>query len=322
LKDELGILRKMKKLVGLALISLCLVSTLFVFFPKAQGQSESRLLNLRVSNYTWYIGSFSGYFIVVGEVQNNMSEIISNAIPTGTAYSVDGAVLATPDYGVIYATQLLPNETAGFYLAFPATQSASGDLSWSNNVSRVDFSFYGTIKNTDDSIGLTVSDSASVDSSGNYIVSGLVLNNGNTYPQNVMVVGTFYDINGEVVGIGYTSTYIAQYLQPYASATFQYTVFDPATGVMSNIASHKTRALFFGSASTTPPSSSPSESISPSASPSSSASPSQEPTSSEDNKSNVPSMTSIYVIVAAVVIAAVIIALALVLRRGKKAKAN
>jgi hypothetical protein len=306
----------MEKLVALALVLMCLTLSLFVFVPKAQAQQT--LLNLKVPSYTWYVGEYSGYFVVIGEVENNMTEIISDPLPTATVYTEDGQPVASPDLGFVYAKQLLPNETAPFYMIFSGSQSPTGDLSWVNNVSRVDIRFSGTVKNTDDSVGLMVGAATSyLNASGYYTVAGAILNNGNTYPENVMVVGTFYDANGTVVGVGFTSSYIAQFLAPGTTASFQFSVNDPAPNVASKIASFKTYVLYFGSALTIPPSPTPSASSSPSESPSSSIS--SKPTSSQSTGANMLSNIVIYVLIGVIVILVILVVLAVFLRRGTKA---
>jgi hypothetical protein len=307
----------MKKVVALALVLMCLTVSLFVFVPKAQAQ-QTQILNLKVPSYTWYVGADSGYFVVIGEVQNNMTEIIGDPVPAATVYTEDGQPVASPDLGFVYARQLLPNETAPFYMIFSGSQSPTGDLSWVYNVSRVDIRFSGTVKNTDDSVGLMVGAATSyLNASGYYTVAGAILNNGNTYPENVMVVGTFYDANGTVVGVGFTTSYIAHFLAPGTTASFQFSVNDPAPNVGSKIASFKTYVLYFGSALTIPPSPTLSDTSSPSVSPSSSLS--SEPTSSESTGVNTPSNIVIYVLIGVIIILVILIVLVIFLRRGTKA---
>jgi hypothetical protein len=306
----------MKKLVALSLVLMCLTVSLFVFVPKVQAQ-QTQILNLKVPSYSWYVGEDSGYFVVIGEVQNNMTEIIGDPLPAATVYTEDGQPLASPDLGFVYAPQLLPNETAPFYMMFSGSQSPTGDLSWVYNVSRVDIKFSGTVKDTDDSVGLVVGAATSyLNASGSYTVAGAILNNGNTYPENVMVVGTFYDANGTVVGVGLTSSYIAHFLAPGTTAPFQFSVYDPAPNVISKIALFKTYVLYFGSALTIPPSPTPSVSSSPSESPSSSIS--SEPTSSESTGANTLSNIVIYVLIGVIVILVILVILAIFLRRGTK----
>ena len=57
-----------------------------------------------------------------------------------------------------------------------------------------------------------------VDSSGNFSVTGVLLNRGNGYPENVWAVASFYNASGTVVAVGYSNFVTPHYLPPNQTA--------------------------------------------------------------------------------------------------------
>jgi hypothetical protein len=317
-------LNKVKKRVAFILVFLCTASLFFAFPPSAFSQT----ISLNVLSCSWYTSSFSGNFIVVGELQNGGSDTLDSAIITGIVYTKDGQAQAAPEFTLVYASRLLPNQTAPFYMEFSAATSTMGNLSWvSLGVDHVDFNLHGSATNTGPYSGLQlVANTSYVDSSGNFSVTGVLLNRGNGYPENVWAVASFYNASGTVVAVGYSNYVTPHYLPPNQTAAFTLIPSDPTPQMAIEITGYNLQILSSGSTTPPPPlpSSSPSASPSPSASssssPSATASPSPGTSSSPEPGVYIP-MSYVYAIVAAVIVAVAIIALALILRKSTKAKA-
>jgi hypothetical protein len=315
----------MKKIVTMALVFLSVLSLFVVFVPQVESQSSSQLTQIEVLSYSTYTSQGTGDFILVGEVRNNGSSIIGVARPIVYALNSSGQAIGEPIGSQIFASQLLPNQTAPFYCDFSPYSSSTGDLSWVQNVTEFYFRFIGSTKETDDSIGLRIMMHTEYLVGSNYTISGVAWNSGDKFAENAYIAATYYDTSGKVIGVG-LSNYLANSFAPNATANFQFTVFDPAPQVSAKIASYTLAAVWEGASSTGPtptptstPTSSPSSTASSSSSPSATAS--AQPTSSGNGDTITLSMTLIYEIIAVVVIVIAVVALALVLRRGKKAKA-
>jgi hypothetical protein len=321
-RHKLG-LNKVKKRVAFILVFLCTTSLFFAFPPKAFSQTTS----LNVLSYSWYTSPYSGNFIVVGELQNLGSETLGSAIITGTVYTKDGQAQTTDTYySQIYAEMLLPNQTAPFYMEFSASTSNYGNLSWvSLGVDHVNFNLHGSAAGSEPYSGLyLVANTSYVDSSGNFSITGVLLNRGNGYPEKVWAVASFYDASGTVVAVGYSNFVTPPYLPPNQTAAFTLIPSDPTPQMATEITGYNLQILSKGS--TTPPT--PSPSSSPSASPAASSSSSPSATGSPSpGTSSTPEpgvyipMSYVYAIVAAVIVAVAIIALAFILRKNTKAKA-
>ncbi len=311
----------MRKSITLALIVIVVASLLLVIPTRVNGQVEQ--LSMKVLSYSTYTSTFTGDFIVVGEVQNTGSRTINQSYPQATAYTKDGQAAATPMWGGFYGyttgNVLAPGQTAPLYFEFSAESSVSGNLSWVQNFDRVEFSFVG--KTTDNVVDPGVQIMAHVVSSvsPNYTVTGVVFNRGNFYPRQTWVTGVFYDAAGKVVAVG-ASNNVASYLAPNASAQFTLTPYDPPTNVASQIASYNL-TLLTSDLLTSAPTPTPTQSSTPTSQPSGSANPtySQPPTSNPSNTLTI-SMDTVYIIIAIVVVVIVVLVLAVVLRRGKKSK--
>jgi hypothetical protein len=301
----------MKKTITLFLVFICATSLMFAFTPTAHSQSN----NLQVKSYSWYTSPSAGYFVVVGEVQNIGADTVRSAVITGFAYDAAGEVQSQTENSIIYASQILPNDTAPFYMYFTENSSTNGTLSWVPTVDHIAFNFYVQTNSTQVNNDLYVAGhSGAVDSTGNYSVSGIVLNRGTGYPQNIWVVGTFYDSVGKVVAVGY-SNYLTHYLPPNNYTQFSFTPTDPTPQMANTIQTYTLQVLSDGTTTepTPAPSTTASTSASPIATPSQSASASTSPAGSDSSTSS----TLLYVIVAAIAVALVILVLVLVLKRRK-----
>jgi hypothetical protein len=314
-----------KKRVALILVFLCTASLFLAFPPRAFSQT----VNLNVLSYSWYTSPYSGDFIVVGELRNVGSDTLSSARINGVIYTKDGQAQAEPAYTLIYASGLMPNQTAPFYMEFNAENSNYGNLSWvSLGVDHVDFRFYGSAADTEPYSGLQlVANTSYVDSTGNFSVTGVILNRGDGYPEKVWAVASFHNASGTVVAVGFSKYVTPDYLPPNQTAAFTLIPTDPTPQMATEITGYNLQVLSSGS--TTAPTPSPSSSPSPSASPtpstssspppSATASPSPGTSSTPESGVYIP-MSYVYAIVAAVIVTLAIIALAFILRKKTKAK--
>jgi hypothetical protein len=319
----------MKRSVAVLLVLTFAASMFSVFSPLALG--EIRALDMRVSNYSWYTSSLTFNFIVVGEVQNFETATVDSAIPRGVVYTKDGQAQATTEYAIIYTNRLLPDQKAPFYMEFTAASSVNGNLSWITlGIDRVDFSFFGTTTTDEpqDSGVQILAHTSSVDSSNNYNVTGILLNKGSSYPENVWVVAAFYNASGTVIAAGVSKYVTPHFLPPNQTAMFSLIPTDPTLQMATQITTYELQAYSSGSTTSPPPSTSasPSPSSSPTSagqSPSPSVSPSQEITPSPEPEPSVTiPLSYIYATIAAIAIAVTIITLALVLRKRKKQNAH
>jgi hypothetical protein len=310
-----------KKIVTLILVTVC-VASLFLTIPSKVYSQTGTAEGMKVVSYSWYISAFSGYFVVVGEVQNVGSGIFSSSVLTGSVVTSDQQAQAFSDYTIIYSAGLLPGETAPFYMMFTPESSTWGNLTWvSLGIDRVDFNFYNTPTQTAPYSGLFIGANTSyIDMSGNYTVEGVVINRGNLYPQNVWVVASFYDASGKVVAVGYSNYLSPHYLPPTNSTLFRLTPTDPTAQMASEIVNYKLTVLSENEVATPPASSAPTSVPVETSSPSSenpTATPIGSVTAQPDNGVSI-SMTTVYVIVAAVAVVVAILALMLMLRKKSK----
>jgi len=295
----------MKKAITFILLFLCIASLTFVFSPKVFSQTNV----LQIISYSQYTHSSTGYYIVVGEVQNVGPDIITSATIYGTMQSTSNATNSASNYlSKIYADHILPNSTAPFFMMFTPDSSSTEDLSWVSSGIDLTFNTYVSSKNNtlEDNYIRVAGDTSSV-SSDKYIVTGYVLNQGFLYPQYIEVAATFYDSAGKVIGVGISDLAI-QYLAPHNVSEFSVSPIYPKPELTSDIARYTLNVVMKGT--TTQPTASPSVSpASPSAStgvsPNTSATPSQSSPSGNDSQLPLSTIIEIAVAIAAVVVMAI-----------------
>jgi hypothetical protein len=219
----------MKKQFLTLITILLLCSIIFMAVPVTRSQVQ----NVKVLNYTYYIDSI-GYLVVVGEVQNQGPNTISAVSLTGTVTSSDGTQV---DSGVhVWGRNLRPQQKAPFYMEFISQGSSGG--AWNNDVSDVAINVYQAeatsnyqypnleVTNQQSYIGTNkVGDLADY---GVYWVTGSIKNTGDQTAQEVTVIGTFYNSQGQVVGVGYSDeTTMKPYsIEAQQSGTFKLGAFD------------------------------------------------------------------------------------------------
>jgi len=245
-------------LVAASTMALCLA-----LIPNVLGQPE----NVKVLSYSWHINPYSGDIVVVGEVQNTGPNVIDYIIVTGTFYTPDDTAQMSY-YTRALGDQILPQQKAPFYIDFPPQTSITGDYSWaSQGIKNV--TLVVNIANPTDSRqyqDLVVSShTSSVDSTGLYVVTGVVQNTGTQATNRTWVVATFYNSTGTAVAVGYSNYLTPSSIAPGGTASFTVYSLDPNAG-SADITSY---ALLIQTSITAP-----------SATPTPSPSPSQPPTSS------------------------------------------
>lgn len=138
----------------------------------------------------------SGYFNVVGEVQNTLGTNVKYVKIVATFYDSSGAVIVA-DYTNTEIDILKPNQKSPFKLTSYLGNSVAG---YSLDVQ------YNTTQDQPFE-GLTiVNPTASIDPQGLHNVVGEVKNNGASEATYVEVVGTYYNSAGKVIGISFTYT--------------------------------------------------------------------------------------------------------------------
>ncbi len=219
----------MKKTILVIITILALCSLILTDAPAAKSQTQS----VKVLNYTYYIDSI-GYLVIVGEVQNQGPNTIFAVTLTGSVTSSDGS--QADSYAQVWGQNLRPQQKAPFYMEFTSQSSSGG--TWNNDISDVTINVYRAdatsdyqypnleVTNQQSYIGTNkVGDLADY---GVYWVTGSIQNTGSQTAQNVTVIGTFYNSQNQVVGVGYSdkTTMNPYSIEPQQSGTFRLGAFD------------------------------------------------------------------------------------------------
>jgi len=233
--------------------------------PKTSAQTSSSLV---VKSYSWYIAptdetqtvaQYGGDLIAVGEVQNTGSTTIPSASVLATALNSAGSSLAIGS-GIVYATNLAPQQKAPFYIEFIPQNSATQDQTWESSTANITFTV-----NTSNNLptgqtpysGVTIPKNtlAASDSTGTYTISGTIQNTGNQRAGTTWVIATFYNSTGSVIAVSYP-TPVTTSLSVGASTTFTATPADDVSQISSQIATYSVvpqAYLYTGKSSTPPP---------------------------------------------------------------------
>jgi hypothetical protein len=297
-------------LLAVSIISLCLILIPNVF---------CQLENVKVLSYSWYLDTYYGNLVVVGEVQNTGPNTIDSIVLGGTVFTPDGTAQANT-VTQVYGTQIPPQEKAPFQMQFTPQTSYTGDLSWlSQGIGNVTFAVGSAIPTDSRQYqGLTVSShTSSVDSNGFYMVTGVIRNTGTQATNQTWVVATFYDATGTAVAVGYSNYLTPSSIAPGDTASFTvYALDSDLNGLAAQITSY---ALLIQTSITAPSATpTPSSSSSPSPTPTSSPTSSSSPTPTEPEKGTPIPDTYIYAAVTVVVVVVVIVAATLVLRKRRR----
>jgi hypothetical protein len=158
-------------------------------------QTPTEVANVVVLSASDYYDG-SGRFNIVGEVQNTLGTNVKYVKIVVTFYDSNGAVIAA-DYTNTEIDILKPNQKSPFKLTDYLDNSLAG---YSLDVQ------YNTTQDQPFE-GLTiVNQTASIDPQGLHNIVGKVKNNGACEATHVIVVGTYYNSAGKVIGISFTYT--------------------------------------------------------------------------------------------------------------------
>ncbi len=308
----------MKKISNLVLITAIAISLCLTFIPNV----SSRVEDVQVLSYSYYMHPYLDVFIIVGEVQNTGSNVIDQVAVTGTFYAPDETIFMQNTVTTL-TTQILPNQKSPFYLTF-----SPENILVSTNWTSQDVTDYNiTVTNAPTTEArqyqdLTItSQSEGTDSYGTYYVSGTVKNTGTQSTNSTWVVATFYNSTGGVVSVGHTETVLytaseSTSIPPGGTADF--VIYQADYTSAGTIDSYSLIIQSRLTASTTPtPSPSATPSASPTPSPSSSVSGTPTPTATA-NETGIPEVY-VYAAVVAVIIVVAIVALMLRKRGSKRA---
>jgi hypothetical protein len=209
--------------------------------------AQADTTQLQVLSYSRYVAPSNTYLsaepgdlIVVGEIQNVGSNIVSNATVQGVAYTSSGNVLAKAQ-GSVFVFHTLPGQKAPFYIDFTPASGSTGDLSWVSSVKSVTVSVSSV---TDTSAaqysGLVIPFGGSIGfvlNNNTYTVTGYVENNGTETAGDVWVVTTFHNAAGTVVALNFTS-YLTNSLATGAEVSFWATPADNTLALSNEIANY------------------------------------------------------------------------------------
>jgi hypothetical protein len=186
----------MKKTLTCLLILLVASSLTLTFAPNVSCQTSNVII---LDNYTYYEDSL-GYLVVIGEVQNVGSTVIANVSLTGT---ITSDLVTAQGSCFVWANYLLPGQKAPFYMEF---YTESTGTSWTSvTKSDILLSVYGAPETSQYQYQdvQIVSSQATPTTTGEYWVTAQLQNNGTQTAQNIVVVATFFNSEGNPVGSGY-----------------------------------------------------------------------------------------------------------------------
>ena len=201
--------------------------------------SEAKILS-----YSWYvagsnnvIASYPGDLVVVGEVQNVGTNILSYVDVGVTVFNSTGDLLASSGT-TAFVNDLLAGQKAPFYIDLSVDSGSTGDLSWVPLATNITVWVSGAQDTTDSQYqGLSITSSShSLDANGLYTVTGSVTNTGAQTSGPLWVVATFYNSSGTVVSVDYTNV-LNQSLVTGYSLPFTVAVADNNIAVSSQITS-------------------------------------------------------------------------------------
>jgi hypothetical protein len=218
----------LKKTIAVLIIIALILPALSVFIAssvKAQGStSEAQVISYRsyAAPSNTVLATAAGDLIVVGEVQNVGSNVISNITVQGVGLSSTGQTLATV-VTQAFVYDMLPGQKAPFYLDLNADSTAQGQ-----NLASSVSSFNISVTSVTDTFerqytGLKIPDtglSGILDpTTGIYTAVGTIVNNGSQTTGKVWAVVSFYDSAGKLLSFNFTN-FLADSLRPNDATRF------------------------------------------------------------------------------------------------------
>ncbi len=204
-----------------------------VSIPNSFSQVSQVTTNIKVLSYSWYVNT-AGDLIVVGEVQNTGTSILSSVSLTAAVYG-SGTTELVSATGMPYVNDSLPQQKAPFYIDCGNPGAGAGLTA--SSVSNVEFTITNAPTTQSQQYqGLQIDHTFNETLGGSYIVTGVVFNNGNQTAKGINVVGTFYNSAGKVVAVGFVKSSVA--LIPGNQTVFSVSEFDPTTSLASQISNY------------------------------------------------------------------------------------
>jgi hypothetical protein len=231
----------MKKTSVSLFVLLVICSLSLTLTPAAFSQSAPT--NVKVVSYSYYFDP-TGFLVVVGEVQNVGTDIVSKVSLGGTATSSDGAQVNSNINA--FVADLLPGQKAPFYWDF---YDNAGAGTWNHpDVTSLDIAViaastttnyqYPDLKITGDHSYLGTNRGTGPNDPnadyGAYWVAGTLTNTGTQTAQNVYVLATYYNASHVVVAVGGFEGVLNASLAPSASIPIKVGAVDlNQTGIVS-----------------------------------------------------------------------------------------
>ncbi len=322
-----------KKSTVILLIAILTISACAAFaIPKAKADySDVKILSYStyVTSAASYTSRYAGDFIVVGEIQNQGTEVFELPQITATIYTTDGLVVAQTGNSA-YVKDLLPGQKAPFYIDFspeftispdsngevqPGTNgNYTGTVGWIPYIGRVQLSLWAAATNDTMYRGVGIQTSTAFNINGVYSVTGFLQNNGTQKTGDVWVVTTFYNETGGVVACNFTEflDQTTHAMEPGSTITYQAAPMDNTAALSSKITSYsslvQTRAYDPSEVATPTPTGNPTT-------PPPSGTITTPPSQTAGPNGPIVSSTVVYAVVGAVVIAAAIVAMLFIRKR-------
>jgi hypothetical protein len=218
----------LKKTIAFLIIIALILPALSAFTAstvKAQGStSEAQVVSYRsyAAPSNTVLASAAGDLIVVGEVQNVGSNVISNITVQGVGLSSTGQTLATV-VTQAFVYDMLPGQKAPFYLDLSVGSTTQGQ-----NLASSVSSFNISVTSVTDTFerqytGLKIPDPGLTGildpTTGTYTAVGTIVNNGTQTTGRVWAVVSFYDSAGKFVSFNYTN-FLSDSLRPSDATRF------------------------------------------------------------------------------------------------------
>jgi hypothetical protein len=220
-------------LITLTILCFSLAVTQTALSQTSQASGPDNSSFIKILSYSYYVDQ-QGLLDAVGEVQNQGPNTVMIINVGGEVYATDGSMVRTGGAQAL-AAYIAPQQKAPFYMEFPNNDGQGNPIDWySIKIDRIDLSIDAAPATADSLYSdITFSGKSSTvdttkDGLGTYWVTGNMQNTGSQTAQGVTVVGTFYNSEGVVVGVGLSSSRVdpAPTIAAGASQSFKFGAWD------------------------------------------------------------------------------------------------
>ena len=201
-----------KKLKG-AIILLLLFSIGICYLTLFSVKNSEEHVIPRIISYTSYLETNTiKFFVVVGEVQNNLTKNIKSVIINATFYDDTNNILGK-SYSYATLKILTPNQISPFKIYWVLNASV-------NIPKRIELTCMSIQTNEQPMKGIVITNRTSyTDERGYYIVKGKIRNKGSRKASLITIFCTYYDENGNIIAI--SKTYLNSTLTVGEEAIFK-----------------------------------------------------------------------------------------------------